>query len=202
MLSRGKRGGRIIRLYYNAVLPRSSHLATARVAAATTRPRKAATYCETLRGTFTDGPAHGFKATSSPAVALGRAGISGDDPGSAPRTRTCSEAEALLLPIANPVLVCRDTASVETPAQRARRPFKQEYHGGCSAARRPQSPRLAIGNIPRAQVTLTVSTPRAPPTVRLLRDCPRRPFPGSAAATLVQGPDSALARCSVLCARL
>ncbi|HEV7808452.1 MAG TPA: class I SAM-dependent methyltransferase [Solirubrobacteraceae bacterium] len=134
-----KHGGRDqFDVYYDAVLPSSSHLAPARVARRYDLGRaNDATYCETLTWTVHDaGPLTGFKgyfiATLSPTVALD---ISGDDPGSDARdtrdTRTSSDSwKHCYLPIANPVLVCRDDRiRLElTRAARPDRPFQQAYH--------------------------------------------------------------------------
>jgi len=122
-------------VYYDAVLPRSSHLASARVARRYDLDRaNDAMYSETLTWTVHDaGPLTGFKgyfiATLSPTVTLD---ISGDDPGSGARdTRTSSDSwKHCYLPIANPVLVCRDDRiRLElTRAARPDRPFQQAYH--------------------------------------------------------------------------
>jgi type I protein arginine methyltransferase len=131
-----KRGGRDqFDVYYDAVLPRSSHLGAPRVARRYDLSRaNEATYSETLTWTVQDaGPLTGFKgyfiATLSPTVALD---ISGDDPGSgAGDTRTSSDSwKHCYLPIANPVLVRRDDRiRLElTRAARPDRPFQQAYH--------------------------------------------------------------------------
>jgi len=130
-----KHGGRSqFDLYYDAVLPRSSHLATARVARRYDLGRaNDATYSENLTWTVHDaGLLTGFKgyfiATLSATVALD---ISGDDPGSGARdTRTSSDSwKHCYLPIATPVFVCRDDRIQLqlTRAARPDRPFQQTY---------------------------------------------------------------------------
>ena len=116
------------------MLPRSSHLATARVVRRYDLGlANDATYSETLTWTVHDpGILTGFKgyfiATLSPTVALD---ISGDDPGDgAPDTRTSSDSwKHCYLPIATPVLVCRDDRiRLElTRAARPDLPFQQTY---------------------------------------------------------------------------
>ncbi|MGI9098499.1 MAG: methyltransferase domain-containing protein [Solirubrobacteraceae bacterium] len=145
-LSRVKqRGGRDqFDVYYDAVLPRSSHLTTARVARRYDLSRaNDATYSETLTWTVHDaGLFTGFKgyfiATLSPTVALD---ISGDDPGSGTRdSRTSSDSwKHCYLPIATPVVVRRDDRiRVElTRAAHPDRPFQQTYHWEGAVLRGP-----------------------------------------------------------------
>lgn len=130
-----ERGGRDqFDVYYDAVVPRSRHLATARVLRRYDFGRtNDATYCETLTWTVQDaGLLTGFKgyfiATLSPSVALD---ISGDDPGPAGgEHRTSSDSwKHCYIPIASPVAVCRDD-SIRLQLSRAARhdrPFAQTY---------------------------------------------------------------------------
>jgi protein arginine N-methyltransferase 1 len=121
-------------VYYDAVVPRSSHLATARVLRRYDFSRaNDATYCETLTWAVQDaGLLTGFKgyfiATLSPSVALD---ISGDDPGlDGWEQRTSSDSwKHCYIPIASPVAVCRDD-SIRLQLSRAARhdrPFAQTY---------------------------------------------------------------------------
>jgi protein arginine N-methyltransferase 1 len=130
-----ERGGRDqFDVYYDAVVPRSSHLATARVLRRYDfgRPNDA-TYRETLTWSVQDGGLlTGFKgyfiATLSPFVALD---ISGDDPGlDGWEQRTSSDSwKHCYIPIASPVAVRRDD-SIRLQVSRAARqdrPFAQTY---------------------------------------------------------------------------
>jgi protein arginine N-methyltransferase 1 len=148
-----KRGGRDqFDVYYDAVLPRSTHLAAPRVARRYDLGRaNDATYSETLTWTVHDaGLLTGFKgyfiATLSPTVALD---ISGDDPGSgAWDTRTSSDSwKHCYIPIARPVLVCRDDRiRLElTRTARPDRPFHQTYHWEGAVLRGP-TPIATFGN--------------------------------------------------------
>ena len=130
-----ERGGRDqFDVYYDAVVPRSTHLATARVLRRYDFTRaNDGTYCETLTWTVQDaGLLTGFKgyfiATLSPSVALD---ISGDDPGlDGWEQRTSSDSwKHCYIPIAHPVAVRRDDSIRLALSRAARpdRPFAQTY---------------------------------------------------------------------------